>query len=44
MDARIPWTGMGRDVLLPLDQADLITWPHLRGSGARGRRQQEEHQ
>jgi hypothetical protein len=44
MDARISWSGMGRDVLIPLDQADLIPWPNLRGNGAGGRRQQGEHQ
>ena len=44
MDAGIPWTEMGRDVLVPLDQADLIAWPYLSGRGLRGRGEEQKHQ
>jgi hypothetical protein len=39
--AGITGGGMRRDVLVPLDEANLIAGPHLRGDGARGRGQEE---
>ena len=35
---------MRRDVLVPLDQADLIAWPQVRGVGECGGGEEEERQ